>query len=279
MVSPLSPAVAGHGAGRRGPARTCQASRITTSARGDQRTSASSAGSPIMTEAGSTAGTAYGGEPAGRSGWRDSRRLEHRRPRPLRGRDERPRRQRVRHQLTPTIAAAACSPGSDEALTLLPAVGICRIGFMARLVTRAVALIEGRAVAGDRPEPRPERSGRRPGPRSASRSVPTARRLERGEYARLPPRAGHAQTERRAPAARSSQSGRGGRPSARTLRGIQGRERTPPPDSPASRTRDRSPGPGHRDRNAGFDRSLRGTAAPGCSRCPRPYPGPLPGGR
>lgn len=63
-----------------------------------------------------------------------------------------------------------------------------------------MALIDGRAVAGDRPE----RSGRRPGPRSTSRSIPTTRQSDHGEYARLPPRAGHAQHERRALAARSS---------------------------------------------------------------------------
>jgi len=75
----------------------------------------------------------------------------------------------------------------------------------------------------------PDRSGRRPGHRSTSRSIPTSRRSDHGEYAR-PPRAGRAQPERRAPCSQITER-YAGRPSAQTLRGISGRERYPLPVS------------------------------------------------
>jgi hypothetical protein len=147
------------------------------------------------------------------------------------------------------------------------------------LVTRVVALIEGRAVAGDRREPRPERSGRRPGPRSTSRSIPTTRRSDHAEYARLPPRAGmlSLNVAHLEPDHHRAACGAGRAPGH--FEESRAEKEHHPRISRGSRTRDRSPEPAHRDTNAGFGRSLRGATEPGCSDVHVPYPGPLPGGR
>ena len=137
----------------------------------------------------------------------------------------------------------------------------------------ALGTIAGRGGAGDRPESRRERSGRRPDPRSTSRSIPRARSSALGERTRRPPPAVHAQHEHLLPGARSSPRPRRGPPPARTPPAIPGRERTPLPGRPESRTPGRSPDPVRPGRNGGFGPGPLAAAESGCSVPPHHYPG------
>ena len=135
----------------------------------------------------------------------------------------------------------------------------------------ALRPIASRGAEGDRREPRPGRSGCHRGPRSTSRSAPTAPLRVPARPEPRPQPAGPARRGHPGPGSRSSPSARQDRPRVRRPRVIPGRGRTPPRDHPGDRTPGRRPSPGRRGRSGGCCPGRRGAGGSGCSERPRHY--------